>query len=141
MDDALKRKDYAGVLHSSASIFETLAKEVVGISSVQNQTLKSFFERYRKDLGLPDEVLNYILSVYDLRSSVPLAGHGHTATPQISSETAITLSEMTKAFVSIEYKLKGNEVLMAKSGTTKRAVDRLRRQLTQAVGQPLLWQG
>lgn len=42
MDDALKRKDYAGVLHSSASIFETLAKEGVGIS-VQNQTLKSFF--------------------------------------------------------------------------------------------------
>jgi hypothetical protein len=109
MDDAVKRKDYAGVLHSSASIFETLAKEVVGISSVQNQTLKSFFERYRKDSGLPDEVLNYILSVYDSRSSVPLAGHGHTTIPQISLETAIILSEMTKAFVSIEYKLKGNE--------------------------------
>jgi len=109
MDDALKRKDYAGVLHSSASIFETLAKEVVGISSVQNQTLKSFFERYRKDSGLPNEVLNYILSVYDSRSSVPLAGHGHTAIPEISFETAIILSEMTKAFVSIEYKLKGNE--------------------------------
>ena len=105
MDDALKRKDYAGVLHSSASIFETLAKEVVGISSVQNQTLKSFFERYKK-FGFPDEVLNYILSVYNSRSSVPLAGHGHTATPQISSETAITLSEITN-FVSIEYKLKG----------------------------------
>jgi len=109
MDDALKRKDYGGVLHSSASIFETLAKEVVGIPSVQNQTLKSFFERYRKDSSLPTEVLNYILSVYDSRSSIPLAGHGHTAIPKISHEIAVTLSEITKAFVSIEYKLKGKE--------------------------------
>lgn len=108
MDDALKRKDYGGVLHSSASIFETLAKEVIGIPNIQNQTLKSFFDRYRKDSNLPTEVLNYILSVYDSRSSVPLAGHGHTATPEISHETAVTLSEITKAFVSIEYKLKGN---------------------------------
>ncbi len=74
----------------------------------KNQTLKSFFDRYRKDSNLPTEVLNYILSVYDSRSSVPLAGHGHTATPEISHETAVTLSEITKAFVSIEYKLKGN---------------------------------
>ena len=109
MEDAFDRNDFALVLKTSSDIFETLAKEVVGISSVQNQTLKSFFERYKKDSGLPDEVLNYILSVYDSRSSVPLAGHGHTAIPEISFETAITLSEMTKAFVSIEYKLKGNE--------------------------------
>lgn len=109
MNDALKRKDYGGVLHSSASIFETLAKDVVGIPTVQNQTLKSFFERYRKDSNLPDEVLNYILSVYESRGSVPLAGHGHTAISEISRESAVTLSEITKAFVSIEYKLKSSE--------------------------------
>jgi hypothetical protein len=105
MDDALKRDDYAGVLHASAVIFETMAKDIVGISTVQNQTLKSFFERYRKDSLLPNEILDYILSVYDSRSIEPLAGHGSTQTPEITKETAIVLSEMTKAFVKIEYTL------------------------------------
>jgi SpoVK/Ycf46/Vps4 family AAA+-type ATPase len=103
MNDALKREDYPGVLHSSASIFETLAKDVVGISNVQNQTLKSFFDRYRKDSALPEKVLDYILAIYESRNVTPLAGHGSTQTPTISREVAIGLSEMTKAFVRIEY--------------------------------------
>lgn len=105
MDDALQREDYAGVLHSSASIFETMAKDVVGLPTVQNQTLKSFFDRYRKDSGLPDELLNYIISIYDARNTTPLAGHGSTQLPTISKETAIVLCEMTIAFVRIEYTL------------------------------------
>jgi len=105
MDDALKRDDYAGVLHASAVIFETMAKDIVGIPTVQNQTLKWFFEKYRKDSLLPNEILDYILSVYDLRNTEPLAGHGNTKTPEITKETAIVLSEMTKAFVKIEYTL------------------------------------
>jgi len=105
MDDALKRDDYAGVLHASAVIFETMAKDIVGISTVQNQTLKSFFERYRKDSLLPGEILDFILDVYDSRSTEPLAGHGSIKTPEITKETAIVLSEMTKAFVRIEYTL------------------------------------
>lgn len=105
MDDALKRDDYAGVLHASAVIFETMAKDIVGIPTVQNQTLKSFFERYRKDSLLPNEILDFILNVYDSRSTEPLAGHGSTEAPEITREIAIVLSEMTKAFVKIEYTL------------------------------------
>ena len=106
MDDTLRRDDYPGVLHSSASIFETLAKDVIGIPSIQGQTLKSFFERYRKDSALPSEILDYILNIYESRSTTPLAGHGSTRTPSISRKAAISLSEMTKAFVRIEYKLR-----------------------------------
>jgi SpoVK/Ycf46/Vps4 family AAA+-type ATPase len=109
MDDALKRDDHSGVLHSSASIFETLAKEVVGVSSVQDQTLKSFFQRYRKDSRLPDTVLDYIIEIYDSRNRTPLAGHGSTIKPSISRDVAITLAEMTKAFVRIEYLAHANE--------------------------------
>ncbi len=105
MDDALRQDDYAGVLHASAVIFETMAKDIVGISTVQSQTLKNFFERYRKDSLLPNEILDYILNVYDSRSTEPLAGHGSTQTPEITKEIAIVLSEMTKAFVKIEYTL------------------------------------
>ena len=106
MGDALRRDDYSEVLHASASIFETLAKDIVGIPDVQDKTLKSFFERYRKDSTLPNEILNYILDIYESRNMTPLAGHGSTRTPSLSREEAISLSEMTKAFVRIEYKLR-----------------------------------
>ncbi len=105
MDDALQRNDYSAVLHASASIFETLAKDIVGIPSVQNQTLASFFDRYRNDSSLPEEVLNYILNIYQRRSTEPLAGHGSLAEPNINREEAIILSEMTKAFIRIERQL------------------------------------
>jgi len=106
MDDALQREDYAGVLHSSASIFETMAKDVIRSPTVQNQTLKGFFDRYRKDSELPGEMLNYIISIYDARNTTPLAGHGSTQRPKISMKTAIELRELTIAFVKIEYKLR-----------------------------------
>jgi hypothetical protein len=71
--------------------------------------LKSFFDRYRKDSNLPKEILDYILGLYDLRNTTPLAGHGSTQTPAINREAAISLAEMTKAFVKIEYRLHQSE--------------------------------
>lgn len=106
MDDALNRGDYSGVLHASASTFETMAKDIVGIPGVQNEPLAGFFARYRKDSLLPAEILDYILATYELRNTTPLAGHGSTQPPSINRETAIALSEMTKAFVRIEYKVR-----------------------------------
>jgi hypothetical protein len=105
MESNLGRDDYAGVLHCSASIFETMAKDIVGIPTVQNQTLKSFFDRYRKDSALPQDILDYIFSIYEKRSIMPLAGHGSIQTPTISKQEATTIAELTKAFVRIEYKL------------------------------------
>ena len=108
MEVHLAQGDYAGVLHSSASIFETVAKHIINIPSIQNQTLKSFFERYRKDSLLPQAILDYILSVYDRRNTTPLAGHGSIAPPNISKEEAVVISEITKAFIQIEYTLQVN---------------------------------
>jgi len=106
MGDAVARDDRAGILHASASIFETMAKDVVGIQTVQNQTLKSFFDRYRKGSTLPNEILDYMLAVYEARNVTPLAGHGSTQIPNLSREEAVALAEMTKAFVRIEYRLR-----------------------------------
>jgi len=107
MESAAKTSDHAAVLHASASVFETLAKEVVGTPTVQTQTLKSFFDRYRKDSGLPVAILDYVLELYDRRNVTPLSGHGSlSAPPNLSATEATTLVEMTKAFVTIEYRLK-----------------------------------
>ena len=105
MTIALDNSDPSGVLHASASIFETMAKGIIGIDAIQDQTLASFFERYRKDSGLPEEVLDYILSIYKRRNTEPLAGHGSTKSPNITKQEAIILAELTRAFVKIERQL------------------------------------
>ena len=110
METALQQDDYAGVLHASACVFETLAKDVVAIAGVQNQTLASFFDRYKKDSQLPEPVLDYILEVYKRRNTEPLAGHGQLSSPTITKEEAIVLTEMTKAFVRIERQLSNVQV-------------------------------
>lgn len=107
MEVAVKTSDHSALLHASASVFETLAKQVVGIPTVQTQTLKSFFDRYRKDSGLPTAILDYVLDLYDQRNVTPLSGHGSLAPPpNFTATEATTLVEMTKAFVTIEYRLK-----------------------------------
>lgn len=106
MDVSYEQNDFSGVLHSSASIFETMAKEIIGIETIQDKTLKSFFDRYRTDSNLPTEVLDYILATYDKRNTTSLAGHGSLTIPNITKEDSIILMEMTKAFVRIEYRIK-----------------------------------
>jgi hypothetical protein len=105
MDSAFDNNDYANILHASASIFETMAKEIIGIPTIQDQTLKSFFDRYRADSNLPPEILDYILETYDKRNITALAGHGSLTIPEITKEQAIILIEMTKAFIRIEYRI------------------------------------
>jgi len=105
MDSSIKNGDPAGTLHASASVFETLAKDIVNTDSIQNQSLASFFERYRNDSELPDEILDYILEIYRKRNIEPLAGHGSTRPTNITPKDAIILAEMTRAFVRIERQL------------------------------------
>ena len=106
MENNFKEKDYSGVLHSSANVFETMAKDIIGTETIEDKTLKSFFERYRKESLLSEKILDYIISVYDRRNTEPLAGHGSTKLPTLNKKQATTLKELTKAFVKIEYQLK-----------------------------------
>lgn len=105
METLLGDEDWAGVLHACASVFETLAKDVIGNPSIENKTLGSFFDSYKKRSELSEPVLEMIKSIYDRRGSEPLAGHGQTKPPTIEREEAVTLAEMTKALVRIERKL------------------------------------
>ena len=105
MDTSIVNDDYSATLHASASIFETLAKDIVSLPSVENKSLGSFFDRYRTDSKLPETILDYIISIFNKRNTEPLAGHGSTRALNVSKEEAIILSEMTKTFVRMERKL------------------------------------
>ena len=120
MESALAESDAPAVLHSSASIFETLAKDVVASPTVQDQTLASFFERYRKDSQLPDAILDYILQIYRDRNTEPLAGHGSTQPPSITLEQGVVLAELTKAIIRIERTLQQQALPKAQSSRMPR---------------------
>lgn len=105
LDRELEARDFSAVLHCSATVFETVAKDVVGIPSIAEQTLGGFFDRYRKDSSLPESILDFILDVYQRRNTVPLAGHGHLAEPEISHKEAELLVALTKAFVTFETRM------------------------------------
>ena len=60
MDAAYVQNDFSAVLHTSATIFETLAKIVFGDPRVENQTLGGIFGGYRQRSQLPGPILDYI---------------------------------------------------------------------------------
>ena len=110
MDDLLSISDYSGVLHASASIFETMGKIIVNKDTTRNQTFGSFQESYRKKTKLPDSIFDYVIETYKKRNTEPLAGHGSIYLPTITKEEAVCLVEMTKAFIKIERKLSNPEL-------------------------------
>ena len=105
MTDAYDRADYPGVLHASASIFETLAKVVFNKQSVENATLGSIIAGYRNRSALPSVLLDFVEETYNRRNTEPLAGHGATQAPSISAEDAAVLVELTKTCVRLERRL------------------------------------
>lgn len=105
LDRELAAGDHSAVLHCSAVIFETVAKDVVGIPTIANQTLGGFFDRYRADSSLPEPILDYILAVYQRRNTEPLAGHGQVDEPTISNSEAEMLTVLTKAFITYETRM------------------------------------
>jgi len=105
MDMALSSTDYPGVLHASASILETLAKDTLASPTILDQSLGAFFAKYRANSHLPAPVLDYIHAIYNRRGTEPLAGHGSVTPPTITETEAVVISEMTKAFLRIERKL------------------------------------
>ena len=117
MDAAVEREDPTAVLHTSASIFETLAKDMLSDAKLENQSLGGFFEKYRKNSKLPDPILDYILDIFRNRNTTPLAGHGSTRTPTIALDDAVVLAEFTKAIVRAERQIAQLEI----SSTTTQA--------------------
>jgi len=110
MNLAIKNQDAPAALHASASIYETLAKEVVGVASVEKETFGGFIDRYKKDSLLPEAIVDYMLEIYKKRNSEPLASHGSTQESKLSIEEAIIFSEFTKAIVKAEWALKNNSL-------------------------------
>jgi len=108
MNRAFEDKDYPGVLHASASIFETLTKLVFGNPNVENETLGAFFNGYRNRSALPAPLLDYILETYKRRNVEPLAGHGSTVPPTVC-EIAPNIDHTPKIYQRIAFVMKDEE--------------------------------
>jgi hypothetical protein len=100
MKDAFEREDYGAVLHTSASVFETLMKDQLQLSR-NGGTLDSMIEPYSRVLHLPDEIRAYMKKQYVERNRTPLAGHGSVESPNISKQEAIVIIEMTRMIVRL----------------------------------------
>jgi hypothetical protein len=110
MESTFENKDYSGVLHASATAFETLAKLVFNNPKVEGETLGAMFEGYRKRSELPPPLLDYILETYRRRNAEPLSGHGATMPPTVTRKDASILIEITKMSVRLERRLAEQEV-------------------------------
>lgn len=111
MDAAFERQDYAGVLHASATVFETLAKLVFDDPAVEAQSLGGFLAGYRRHSLLPEPLLDFIADTYHRRNKEPLAGHGATRPPSVTAAEAAVLVEMTKTCVRLERRLASPEIV------------------------------
>lgn len=102
MDRAMQDRDWSLVLHTGASTFETMAKQVVTNPNVQNQSLGGWFSSYRNHSKLAVPLLNTIEEIFKRRNIEPLAGHGSVTDPLITEEEAVQVRELTIAFVRLE---------------------------------------
>lgn len=102
MEKSFETKDYSAVLHASASCFEAQAKKIIDKETALNQTLGSLIEQYRSRSYLPEEFIEYILSIYRRRNSEPNAGHGSPLPSTVTEEDAIFIRRMTYALLEIE---------------------------------------
>lgn len=106
MEKCLENMDPSGALHAASNILETMAKDILGGGNLTNQTLGSFIEKYKKESSLPEEIKNVVGIIYNLRSKIPLSGHGSINEPNIEMQDAVVISAATKFIVEIEYRTK-----------------------------------
>ncbi|MDD1978511.1 hypothetical protein [Pseudomonas tussilaginis] len=106
MEQCLDNNDPSGVLHAAANILETTAKDIIESDKIVDQTLGSFIEKYKKESSLPDGIKDIVGTIYNLRSKMPLSGHGSTKLPSINMHDAIIIAATTKFIVEIEYRTK-----------------------------------
>ena len=105
MDRDFADDDYTGVLHASASIYETLVKDISQDPKIQNKSLGQILNNPKISLNIPNHILDYIQEIFKKRNTVPTAGHGGTSTPTITEEEAIVIQEFTKAIVRVLRKI------------------------------------
>lgn len=106
MDNCLDSSDPAGALHAASNILETMAKDTTQNPNVADKPLGSFFDQFKRTSKLPLNLIGAVKEIYDLRNTLPTAGHGSLNKPELTIEEAIAIAAMTKAILEIEYRRK-----------------------------------
>lgn len=103
-ENLLYNNDFAGVLHSCASIIETIAKDVLkNNTNINNKSLGSFMNMYKNKSNLSADIFESVKKIYEKRNKEPLSGHGSVTNSSISREEALIVFEVTKMIINIEF--------------------------------------
>lgn len=104
MNQMINIKDYSGVLHASASILETVAKEVLRAEKhIQNKTFNSLLDEYKKKSILSSDLFEMARKIYIKRNKEPLSGHGSLGESSILKDEAIIIFYVTMMIINIEF--------------------------------------
>jgi len=98
---AFENEDYSSVILNCASLFELFAKLIVP-NARKNSAFPKLYKKYLTYTSLPKEIIDCMNDIYVLRNQTPNAAHGSPDTSTITKEKAITIFELTKAFIRIE---------------------------------------
>ncbi len=98
----LNHDDFAGVIHSAATIVENLAKTVVQNPNVVNEPLGGWFSSYKASSSLPGYVLDEAISLYNRRNASPNAGHGTPAESDVTREDAVNALGLARMIIFCE---------------------------------------
>lgn len=98
----LDHDDFAGVIHTAATIVENIAKTVVGNPNVINQPLGGWFSCYKNSSSLPDYILDEAIALYNRRNTTPNAGHGTPAESDVTREDAVNTIGLVRMIIFCE---------------------------------------
>jgi hypothetical protein len=98
----LDHDDFAGVIHTAATIVENIAKTVVGNPNVINQPLGGWFNSYKNSSSLPGYILDEAIALYNRRNTSPNAGHGTPAESDVTREDAVNTIGLVRMIIFCE---------------------------------------
>lgn len=102
IESAMERADYAEVLHASASIFETIMRDVMNIPG-NKMTFDSMMKNgFKEKSGLPEWVTDQMNKIYIDRGRKPIAAHGAVEEPGLTRRDAMEIVEFTKMVVKMQ---------------------------------------
>ncbi len=107
MDVAAVAADVGATLRAGAAVWETAARELLGLSGARLEALRHFSERQRRVVELPPTIAGVLLDACDKGIVAPLAElEALAASTELTAAELSALVELIRGFASVAFGLK-----------------------------------